>query len=228
MAWGYNNNGQLGDGTNTNRNTPVVVNNLTGIISVSAGTHSVAVKNDGTIWSFGTNTYGQLGNGANASSNIPVQVVNFRFGAQVATPTFSPEGGFYLQAQAVTVSCVTAGGAIHYTTDGTDPTESDPVVASGSALNLADTTFLRAKAFLTNYGPSNTKSGVYHIGGQIAAGLNHSLAIKQDGSLWSWGYNYYGQLGLGNTDDQWFPSSVRGLSNIVSAAGGYYQSLAVK
>src|SRR5207244_8583684 len=62
----------------------------------------------------------------------------------------------------------------------------------------------------------------------VVAGLNHSLAVKSDGTLWSWGYNYYGKLGIGSTVDQWFPAQVSGLTNVVSAAGGWYHSLAIK
>src|SRR5207247_9492642 len=105
MAWGYNAQGQLGDGTNTNRSTPVAVINLTGATSVSAGTHSVAVKSDGTIWSFGTNTYGQLGNGTNVNSNVPTLLVHPTSAAQVATPAFSPDRGRYWQPKHVSADC---------------------------------------------------------------------------------------------------------------------------
>src|SRR5439155_2356378 len=138
------------------------------------------------VWTWGYNFYGQLGNGTNVNSNVRLQVVNLILGAQVATPTFSPEGGFYLQAQNVTVSCGTAGATIRYTTDGSEPTGGSQIIASGASISVANTTFLRAKAFLAGSSPSSTKSGVYHIGGQIAAGLNHSLAIKPDGTLWAW------------------------------------------
>ncbi len=76
-AWasGYNNYGQLGNGTNTEAPIPVQVNNLTGVVNVSAGQyHSLFLKGDGTVWSAGNNLYGQLGNGANTNQNIPVQV----------------------------------------------------------------------------------------------------------------------------------------------------------
>jgi YD repeat-containing protein len=63
---------------------------------------------------------------------------------------------------------------------------------------------------------------------RVAAGLNHSLTLKEDGTLWSWGYNYYGQLGIGSTVDQWFPAQVTALSNVVAGAGGAYHSVAAK
>jgi len=143
-------------------------------------------------------------------------------------PTFSPEGGAYLQGQSVTVKLCDIGAVIHYTTSGSDPTTADPVVTSGSTLSITNTTFLRAKAFLSGYSPSNTKSGVYQIGGHVVAGLYHSLAIRPDGSLWSWGSNSYGQLGIGSTVDQWFPGQVTGLSNVVATAGGDHHSVAAK
>jgi len=43
---------------------------------------------------------------------------------------------------------------------------------------------------------------------QVSAGGSHTLAIKSDGTLWAWGWNEYGQLGLGNTTDQHSPVQV--------------------
>ena len=42
----------------------------------------------------------------------------------------------------------------------------------------------------------------------VSAGGAHTLATKPDGSLWAWGYNAYGQLGLGDTTDRWTPTEV--------------------
>ena len=74
-AWGNNVEGELGDGTTTNRNTAVQVSDLTGITAISAGDlHTVALKNDGTVWAWGRNYYGQLGDGTTTNRNTPVQV----------------------------------------------------------------------------------------------------------------------------------------------------------
>ncbi|MCL2013984.1 MAG: RCC1 domain-containing protein, alpha-tubulin suppressor, partial [Oscillospiraceae bacterium] len=63
-AWGNNEDGQLGDGTTTDRRTPVQVQNLTNVMAVSAGDgHTTVLKNDGTVWSWGSDWYGQLGDG---------------------------------------------------------------------------------------------------------------------------------------------------------------------
>jgi alpha-tubulin suppressor-like RCC1 family protein len=77
-AWGNNFFGQLGNETyNTNSNTPVEVSNLDGadLKALAGGQgHSLALKNDGTVWAWGLNQYGQLGNDTYTDSSTPVQV----------------------------------------------------------------------------------------------------------------------------------------------------------
>ena len=61
-AWGYNGRGELGDGTTTQRSSPVLVSGLTGVMAVEAGEfHSLAIKSDGTVWAWGYNGDGELG-----------------------------------------------------------------------------------------------------------------------------------------------------------------------
>jgi len=80
VAWGSNNFGELGNGTNTDSNVPVSVSNLGDIKSVEGGCfHSLALKTDGTVRSWGNGAGGQLGNGTSGSgtySNVPVTVSN--------------------------------------------------------------------------------------------------------------------------------------------------------
>jgi len=79
----------------------------------------------------------------------------------VATPTFSPDEGTYVGEQTVTISCATAGAAIRYTTDGTDPTESSTLYTGPVTIDHSLT--LSAKAWKTNYMPSAIKMAQYTI-----------------------------------------------------------------
>ena len=74
-ACGDNWNGQLGDGSTAEQNTPVYVNGLTNVISIAGGyLHSVALKSDGTVWAWGNNAYGQLGSDSAADHTTPRKI----------------------------------------------------------------------------------------------------------------------------------------------------------
>jgi hypothetical protein len=72
---GSNADGQLGDGTYTNKRTPVQVSSLSGNITIAGGwKHSLFVKSDGTVWAVGKNGSGQLGDGTTVDKSTPVQM----------------------------------------------------------------------------------------------------------------------------------------------------------
>lgn len=75
LAWGFNDCGQLGDGTSTHRSVPGKVPGLTEIVALAGGYHhTLALRADGTVWSFGLNDCGQLGDGSTERKHSPVQV----------------------------------------------------------------------------------------------------------------------------------------------------------
>lgn len=85
-AWGYNNYGQLGDGTTTDRTQPVQVTGLTQVAALSGGGfHNLALKIDGSVWAWGDNRNGQLGDGTTINRTTPVQVSGLQ--THVSTPT---------------------------------------------------------------------------------------------------------------------------------------------
>jgi len=75
-CWGANGDGELGDGTNTSRNTPYQIMS-SGVVSVALGYyHTCAIKTNGSLWCWGNNTSGQLGDGTNTNKNAPVQIMS--------------------------------------------------------------------------------------------------------------------------------------------------------
>jgi alpha-tubulin suppressor-like RCC1 family protein len=74
-AWGYNNSGQLGDGTIRLRTTPIQLPGLAGITAITAGgVHSLALRGDGTVLAWGGNSQSQIGDGTPAVT-LPSPVV---------------------------------------------------------------------------------------------------------------------------------------------------------
>jgi hypothetical protein len=145
-SWGDNNNGQLGQGPrHSGRFTPAQIPNFGGVVAVSGGTNqSAALKSDGTVWTWGDNSWGQLGDGTTTSHMPPARVTALE---TVRAPLFSPPGGAFTAPLDVTVSCSTPGAIIRLTTNGQEPTESDPVVANGATVRVNGSMILRARAW---------------------------------------------------------------------------------
>lgn len=146
----------------------------------------------------------------------------------VDTPTLSLVGGAYTTQQAVTVSVATSGATIHYTTNGADPTEADPTPAPGGALaTIASAQIVKAKAWKSGLPASAVARADYLITGALAAGENHTLALKADRTVWAWGANGSGQLGDNSTTPRTSPVAVPGLTTAVAIAAGRTHSLAL-
>ena len=245
-AWGYDYQGQLGNGTNTNSNVPVQVSSLTGITAIAGGgSHSLALKIDGTVWAWGSNMEGELGNGTTADSNVPVQVSSLTGITAVA-------GGETHSLALKNDGTVWAWGD-NYSGElgnGTNINSTVPVqvssltgitaIAGGGPHSLA----LKNDGTLWAWGingsgqlgngtniDSNVPVQVSSLAGitAIAAGGWHSLALKNDGRVWAWGANNDGQLGNGSTIlGSNVPVEVSSLTGIIAIAGGNVHSLALK
>jgi alpha-tubulin suppressor-like RCC1 family protein len=251
-AFGENATGQLGDGTSTDQSTPVTVNGLTGIVAVSAGgdqleAHSVALKSNGTVWAWGSNLYGGLGNGTTTNSNAPVQALGLTNVIAIAA------GGWHTVAlKSDSTVWVWGWNEDGQLGDGTIVNKSTPQQVSGlsGVVAIAAGTYhvLALKADGTVWAWGDNVSGQIGNGNtgtdqttpvqvsgltnvvKITAGRFFSLAIKSDGTVWTWGENLYGQLGNGTTTDSNVPVQVSGLSGVTSAvaATGAFHCMAVK
>jgi alpha-tubulin suppressor-like RCC1 family protein len=218
-AWGMNSSGQLGDGTTTQRTTPVQVLGsggvgfLTGVSAVAAGNaHSLALKSDGTVWAWGTNGSGQLGDGTNTQRTNPVQVLGSG-GVGFLTGVSAVAAGTQHSLAVISDGTVWAWGSnLRYQLgDGTNTQRTSPVQVKGPG----------GVGFLTGVSAAS-------------AGSLHSLALKSDGTVWAWGFNGNGQLGDGTASSRSTPVQAKGLgagtwlTDVAAISAGRSYSLAVQ
>ncbi|ACL23604.1 RCC1 domain-containing protein [Chloroflexus aggregans] len=197
-CWGGNYRGQLGDGTTTDRSTPVAVSGLPSeVTAIAAGdAHTCARMSSGEVWCWGGNNYGQLGDGSYTDSSTPVAVSGL------------PSG----------VTAIAAGGVHTCALTGSGGVRCWGANYSGQLGN--GLTFGRS----TPGAVSGLPSGVT----AIAAGDYHTCALTGSGGVWCWGGNYSGQLGDGTTTARSTPVAVSGLpSGVETIAAGDYHTCAL-
>lgn len=164
MAWGANANGQLGDGSNQDRSTANAVPTLPSIAAIGAGNdHSLAIAGDGSVWTWGGNADGQLGDGTTDATLVPERIAGAGYAWQVWTPSVTPASGVFTEVQTALVTSLDPGATLHYTTNGVEPTEADPVVASGASIPIDVSTTLKVKAWKPGAPASITVVRTYEL-----------------------------------------------------------------
>ena len=197
-AWGRNASGELGLGDNVSRSIPARVGTATNWVSVAASWyHSLGIRSDGTLWGWGENDNGQLG-----------------LGYQSWRATIPIKVG-----NATNWAAVSTG---HFHTLGLRSDGTLWVWGSNGYGQLG----------LPEIGASENVTSPTQLGTDsdwvaIAAGDAHSLAVKSDGSLWSWGANSSGQLGLGHSSTKYTPTAVPGDIEWATVEAEYNYSLGI-
>ncbi|HKC75437.1 MAG TPA: hypothetical protein VKF37_14745 [Chloroflexota bacterium] len=177
------------------------VQNLTQVIAIAAGGfHTVVARRDGTVWTWGRSDAGQLGTGRvqgrGSYSSVPVQVPAMTHVSAVAA------GGEHTLALRRD-GTVWAWGANDYGQLGRGP-HTLGAESTARPMRVLGLTDVRA----------------------IAAGRAHNVVVRRDRTVWAWGINGYGELGVEGNDSA-VPVQVPGLPAVAAVAAGENHSLAL-
>ncbi len=210
--------------------TPLKVEDISGVIQIAAGDEfSMALKDDGTVWTWGNNYDGKLGLGDCSDSKTPARVPGLN--------NVTAIDAYYENAMALCDDgSVWMWGSNLYSQipNFTEKVCKTPYRIQGIPRVKAIAIGLLLDDNGTIWEMKN--SGVYRVGDgsltgvkAIDAGNNHKLALKEDGTVWAWGGNHFGQLGNGNLDNSYTtPVEVKGLANVKSISAGDYHNIALK
>ena len=151
--------------------------------------------------------------------------------SNLTDPVLSVSGTSTSQ-QTVSVTITGTQGTLYYTTDGTNPTTSSATITSGSTLLVALNAMVKVQAIQNSTTTSDVVTAQYNIAGQVSAGTNHTLFLKNNGTVWASGDNSAGELGTGNLVNSTQPiqvmiNSSTPLTGVVAVAAGTEQSFAV-
>jgi len=245
-CWGRNNWGQLGDGTTVNRLVPVQVQGLSRVTDIAKGSgHSCALRDTGRVFCWGNNGRGQLGDGTTTDRTTPVRVSGSwstnavqigagsgfgclrRQSGRIAcwgANTFGMLGDGSLTDRFVPVPVQGVSGSQHLAVGGLHACalrnngrvrcwgrNDDGQLGDGSPVN-----YHRVPVLVSDL------TRVTHV----AAGFQHSCAIRATGRVFCWGNNFSGQLGDGTTVQRGIPARISGtlMSPAVELSLGQYHS----
>jgi alpha-tubulin suppressor-like RCC1 family protein len=243
-AWGGNMNGEIGDGTTTDRYTQVQIGTREWK-QVSAGfNHTLAIKADGSLWAWGSNIIGQLGDGTDADKIIPVRIGTANNWKQVSAGSnysvaIKTDGSLWAWGFNDRGQLGTGFTEINYTPVRIGSSSDWKMVAARNNFTVA----IRKDSTLWAWGCNDhgqlgdgttiDKLVPVQIGNSkdwktISAGWDHVLALKYDGTIWAWGRNNYGQLGDSTRITRFTPEKVDNATDWKDVSAGNQYSVASK
>jgi len=244
-GWGGNGTGAIGDGSTTKRTSPVQIGSLTDWDIIACGERSSGgIKTDNTIWTWGSNGKGELGLGDTTNRSSPVQIGTLTDWADIA---MNASGG----AAVKTDGTLWQWGNEETVGDSVNVNRSSPVQIGTetywSRVYGPDAAFLMTTTNNTLFANGNGIHGVMGNGStsnknspvQIGSltdwdklfvyGRRNSVyALKTDSTLWSWGRNAAGQLGLGDKTDRCSPVQVGTETDWMMMNAGSYAAVGIR
>jgi alpha-tubulin suppressor-like RCC1 family protein len=238
-VWGDNGYGQLGVGSGQAPAEPTLLTE-TDVVAVAAGyDHTVLLKSDGTVWGFGQAGDGQVGS---PMTSYVYQARAIPGATEMVAVAAGNDFTLMLKADGTVWACGYNGGGqlgANGTTGSVALVQVGSVngvvaIAAGGDHGMALKSDGTVWQWGTRYDSSDSE---IHSPGQmsglsgvvaIASGGDHRLALKSNGTVWGWSYNGYGQLGNGNTTNQWSAVQASVVSGVSAIAAGKYWSAALK
>jgi alpha-tubulin suppressor-like RCC1 family protein len=250
FTWGYNGYGRLGNNNITNISNPIQTIALgTNWKQVTCGyTNTAAIKTDGTLWTWGKNINGQLGDNTVTNRSSPVQTIMYGTNwkqvscGSVHTAAIKTDGtlwgfGYNIYGQLGDNTRTDRSSPVQTVAFGTNWKQVSCGYTNTAAIKTDGTLWVFGYNIYGQIGDStitNRSSPVQTIAGgtswkQVACGYTSTVAIKTDGTLWTWGYNGYGQLGDNTIINRSSPvQTVAGGTNWKQVASGYLTTAAIK
>jgi len=215
-VWGRDNFGQLGITGDADRHSPVKLGTDTDWASIAAGSdHTLGLKAGGTLWAWGLNVWGQLGDGTTTERTSPVQVLIPGGSGLFDEDWVAVDAGRFHTLALKSNGTLWAWGSDVWGQTGTN--------GADSCFIGPDCRKSPVRIGSTPSGPGTENSWTW-----FAAGDFHTLALKSDGSLWSWGRNDAGQVGDGTTIQRNVPVRIGADSDWTSVEAGGSHSIATK
>jgi len=209
-GWGNNGSGQLGENGGAIEEHVPILCNITDVISVQAG-HSatIVLKSDGTVWATGRNAEGQLGQGNHANSSTFLQVKDST-GTDYLTDIIEIAGS--------------GGGSYHFMALKSDGTVWAWGYNAYGQCGAGDTEAYKTLPVQVIKEDGTPLTNIKHI----AVGGNCSFAITENGEVYCWGHNGYGQLGLGTTQSHSKAQLNPNINNVTKISSGWGHTFFLK
>lgn len=244
-AWGENNNGQLGDGTTENKTLPTQVSYTSaGVLSAAfSDMYTASIKTNGTLWVWGLQSYGPFGINNFSYSASPIRV-----GAEKNWLCIVVGSSHTIAIKSNGTLWAWGYNGLGQLGDGTFNTRSEPIqigsddnwvsIAIGDENTFAiksNGTLWSCGFYSLGYVSYNTTNNVLKQVGtdtnwvSVSAGdSGNSVGLKSDGTIWSWGENFNGELGDGTNIERPTPVKVGIDNNWILVASGDYHTLGLK